>query len=183
MAAGYKEVLLVELDQKKKKKDFISSLFLRITLAFTLRPSPYLQITLPDYCISWAYLNTSVKEGNHTNVDYCYQIYFCSISKTIFFSTWHLLFFPLYTRLVLLDHCGFWTNYISITWGVLRKADPQPSHRCSKIKILSAGNRNLCFKKFDNHSSAYSVALSFHGNLLFNFLPLTSRKYLCFPKL
>ena len=149
---------------------------MRITLAFTLRPSPYLQITLPDYCISWAYLHTWIKEGNHTNVDYCYQIYFCFIPKTIFFFS-HVAsaFFPLYTRPVLLDHCGFWTNCISITWGALRKEDPQPSHRCSKI---CAGNRNLCFKRFDNHSFAYSVALPFHGNILFNFLPLTSRKYL-----
>ena len=100
---------------------------------------------------------------------------FALFLRLFFFSHVASAFFPLYTRPVLLDHCGFWTNCISITWGALRKEDPQPSHRCSKI---CAGNRNLCFKRFDNHSFAYSVALPFHGNILFNFLPLTSRKYL-----
>lgn len=105
---------------------------------------------------------------------------FALFLRLFFFFFLHVAsaFFPLYTRPVLLDHCGFWTNCISITWGVLRKADPQPSHRCSKIKNSFTGEQNLCFKKFNNYSSAYSVALSFHGNLLIYFLPLTSRKYL-----
>lgn len=149
MAAVYKEVRLVELKKKKtNRKVFISPLFLRLTLAFTLRPSPYLQITLPDCAYHELYLNTSVKEGNHTNVAYCYQIYFCSISKTVFFFLLHVAsaFSPFILDQCLLDHNGFWTNCISITWGVLRKADPQPSHRCSKIKILSLGNRTCVLK-------------------------------------
>lgn len=148
-------------------------------LAFTLRSSPYLHITLPYYCRSWAYLNTWIKEWNHANVDYCYQIYFCSTPKTFFF---HVApaFFSLYFRPVVLDH---WTNCISITWELVRNENLQFSHVSNKLKNLVVGNKNLCFKKFDNHSSAYSIALSFHRNLLLQHPPLTSRNTFFFPKL